>query len=60
MTEAQAAGRFSRVNDGLATEHGSVSVGLAQLEADDALDELVARADEAMYEERQRQRSAGA
>ena len=59
MTEA--AKRFSRVNADLAaTHHASVSVGLAALGADDALQDLIARADEAMYSERQQPRSAGA
>ena len=56
---AEAAERFSRVNAELAaTGQASVTVGLAELEADDALEELVARADQALYRERQRLRSA--
>jgi diguanylate cyclase (GGDEF)-like protein len=57
MTEATE--RFSRVNAELAaTGKASVTIGLAELEADDALEDLVARADQALYRERQRLRSA--
>jgi hypothetical protein len=53
MTEA--AKRFSLVNaDLLATEQASITVGLAELEGDDALEDLITRADQAMYGERQR------
>jgi diguanylate cyclase (GGDEF)-like protein len=56
---AEAAERFSRVNADLAaTRQASVTIGLAELEADDALEDLVARADHALYRERQRLRSA--
>lgn len=61
VTMAEAAKRFSLVNADLEAEHqASVTVGLAELEADDALADLIARADEAMYGERQRLRAAGA
>jgi PleD family two-component response regulator len=57
---AVAAQRFARDNADLAaTQHGSITIGLAELRADDDLEDLVARADQAMYDERQRQRSAG-
>jgi diguanylate cyclase (GGDEF)-like protein len=57
VTMAEAAKRFSRVNAELAaTRQASVTVGLAELEADDALEDLVARADQALYKERQRLR----
>jgi diguanylate cyclase (GGDEF)-like protein len=60
VTMAQGAERFSLVKADLAaTEQASVTVGLSELEADDALEDLIARADEAMYRER-RSRSAGA
>ncbi len=60
-SEAEAAARFSLVNADLAaTRQASVTVGLAELEPDDALEDLVSRADEAMYRERQQLRSAGA
>lgn len=61
VTMAEAAKRFSLVNADLAETHqASVTVGLAELEADDALEDLIERADKALYENRQRQRSAGA
>jgi diguanylate cyclase (GGDEF)-like protein len=57
----EAAQRLSLVNSDLAaTEQGSVTVGLTTLKADDALEDLIARADEAMYRARQQRRSAGA
>lgn len=60
LNRAEAAKRFSLVNADLAgTQQASVSVGLAELKADDALEDLIARADETMYKERQRG-SAGA
>jgi len=37
-----------------ASEHGSVTVGLAQLREDDSPEDLVARADAALYRERRR------
>ena len=50
---AEAAKRFSRVNEELtATRQASVTIGLAELEANDALEDLVARADRALYSER--------
>jgi len=61
VTMAEAATRFSLVNADLAATHqASVTVGLTVLEADDAVEDLIARADEAMYRERQQPRSAGA
>lgn len=59
VTMAEAANRFSLMNADLAeTQQASFSVGLAELEADDALEVLIARADEALYKEKQPQ-SAG-
>ena len=56
---AESAKRFSRVNADLAaSRQASVTVGLAQPGPDDDLDDLVARADQALYRERQRLRSA--
>jgi diguanylate cyclase (GGDEF)-like protein len=53
LSMAAAAERFEAINADLAeTNHGSVTVGLAELEADDALADLIARADEALYRER--------
>ena len=47
--------RFETVNETLATIHDcTISVGLAALAHDDTLDDLIARADVAMYEARQR------
>jgi diguanylate cyclase (GGDEF)-like protein len=59
VTKAEAANRFLLMNADLAeTQQASFSVGLAELEADDALEVLIARADEALYKEKQPQ-SAG-
>lgn len=60
VTAADAAERFSLVNADLAAAHqASVTVGLTELESDDALEDLIGRADAAMYGERQQRRSAG-
>jgi diguanylate cyclase (GGDEF)-like protein len=58
VTADQAARRFSRVNEALAAERASVTVGIAELDGDgDAcLDDLIALADAAMYDERARHR----
>ena len=42
-----------------ANEQGSVTVGLAELQPDDSPEDLVARADAALYRQRQEQRSTG-
>lgn len=61
LTMAETAARFSLVNKDLAArQQASITVGLTELEADDAVEALVARADEAMYGERQRSRSDSA
>jgi diguanylate cyclase (GGDEF)-like protein len=54
VTKAQATTRFARVSADLAglREQASITVGLAELAADDALGDLVARADKAMYAQR--------
>jgi len=58
VTTAQAAERFSLVNADLTeSQQASVSVGLAELGADDACEDLIARADKAMYSTRKRSRS---
>ena len=50
----KAAERFLLVNADLAeTQHASVSVGLAELAPDDSVADLIARADEALYRERE-------
>ena len=55
----EAAKRFSQVNATLEeTEQASVTVGLAQLKSDESLDDVIARADEALHSQR-RDRSAG-
>lgn len=60
MTVAHAAERFTLLNADLAAQQTPVSVGLAHLEAGDALEDLIERADQALYHDRQRRRSAGA
>jgi diguanylate cyclase (GGDEF)-like protein len=60
LDAAEAMKRFTLVNATLAesTEPGSVTVGLAGLQPDDSLKDLVARADASLYRQRQRQRRA--
>lgn len=59
MSRAQAAERLSLANADLAAsaEQASFTVGLAEFETNDRLEELIARADEALYKERERLRS---
>ncbi len=58
MEPADAEERFSRLNAQLkSTRQASVTFGLAALREDDDLEDLVARADAAMYEARQQRRS---
>lgn len=53
-----AAKRFSLVNvDLLATQHASITVGFAELTADDSLEDLLARADANLYQERNARKS---
>ena len=59
LTTTEAATRFSLVNADLGSFQTSISVGIAALEADDTLEDLISRADELMYKERQKQRAAG-
>ncbi len=56
---AEATKRFRVVSAELADspEHGSVTIGLAELNPDESSADLVTRADTALYEERQRQTS---
>ena len=59
--DMEAAGkRIGLVNAALAASpvHGSVTVGLAELAPGDSAEDLVARADAALYRERQRRRTA--
>ena len=61
MSKADAAERFALVNADLAETHNaSVTVGLAELEADDSLESLIAHADQVMYRARQQSRGARA
>lgn len=55
LSHEDAAARFDRVSVALADgpEASSVTVGLAELEADDTIEELLARADAALYAQRQ-------
>lgn len=52
--------RLALVNEALskASEHGSVTAGTAMLQAGDTPEDLVDRADAALYHERQQHRSA--
>jgi diguanylate cyclase (GGDEF)-like protein len=60
VTVPEATKRFARVNAELAaTQQATITVGLAQLEEDDVLEDLVARADEALYRQRQSRNPAG-
>ena len=56
----EATKRLALVNETLAAdlEHGSVTVGLADLRPEDSLETLVARADGALYRERDQRRGA--
>ena len=56
MEVEEATERFSRVSADLEKQQASVTVGLASLTAKDDLEDLLARADSAMYEERRRRR----
>jgi diguanylate cyclase (GGDEF)-like protein len=55
LNVAEATRRFTLVTAALAEapEHGSVTVGVAELHADDSLEDLIARADAALYRARQ-------
>ena len=59
MNAGEAKTRFAGVNANLAAspEHGSVTVGLAEMRLDDSPCALVARADAALYREREQQRT---
>lgn len=61
VTVTEAAKRFALVNADLAAgRQASISVGLTQLEPEDDLHDMVLRADEEMYEQRQALRASGA
>ena len=55
MNVAETTERLALITAALAdaSEHGSVTVGLAQLQPSDSPEDLVARADAALYRERQ-------
>ena len=54
VTMSDATLRFSRVSETVAaTVHASFTVGFAALNADDSLEDLIARADEDLYRQRQ-------
>lgn len=54
LSMSEAAKRFEAINADLAeTEHGSITFGLAELRSEDSLEDLIARADEALYKERE-------
>jgi diguanylate cyclase (GGDEF)-like protein len=57
----QAKARFQEVQDSLAARNGgaAVSIGLAELQADDALRDLIERADAALLDARREHRRAG-
>jgi diguanylate cyclase (GGDEF)-like protein len=59
LSMADARKRLAEVNAALAAvpDHGSVTVGLAELQPDDSPEDLVARADAALYRERQQRRT---
>ena len=53
LSVSEAATRFEAINTELKkTEGGSVTVGLAEMEPKDSLEELIARADQALYSNR--------
>ena len=58
LNVADATTRLALVNSSLAegSEHGSVTVGFAELQPDDSLEALVARADTALYRQRRPRR----
>lgn len=57
LTLTEAADRLAEVNRALAvaSERGSITVGLAELEAGESLDSLIRRADNALYHQRRQQ-----
>lgn len=57
LSMSVAAERFEAINADLAeTDQSSITVGLAELKPEDSLEELIARADEALYMEREQSR----
>ncbi len=60
LSTAAATKRLAGVNQALAQapEHGSVTIGIAELRPGDSSEDLVARADAALYRQRQHRRIA--
>jgi diguanylate cyclase (GGDEF)-like protein len=58
VTIAQAADRLAAVNAELSSRGASVTAGLAALEVDEPLENLIKRADDALYHDRREQRTA--
>ncbi len=55
VSTSEAVKRFEAVNGDLAAAAGAaVTVGLAEMRSEDSLEDLIGRADEALYEQRQR------
>ncbi|HVF15191.1 MAG TPA: GGDEF domain-containing protein [Acidimicrobiales bacterium] len=60
LTAAEAAERFGLVNVDLASRRqASVTAGMAELSADDRVEDLIKRADDALYRERRGRSAAG-
>jgi diguanylate cyclase (GGDEF)-like protein len=57
VTMEQAANRLLLVNADLAGNRGSITAGLAELKENDSLEDIVRRADEALYRQRQQRSS---
>jgi diguanylate cyclase (GGDEF)-like protein len=59
LSTSEAAARFQAINADLADgEHGSITLGMAALRLEDSLQDLIARADQALYRARQQRHSA--
>lgn len=58
LTATEAATRLSLVNGDLELDRASISIGIAELKADDVLDDLLTRADALMYQQRNDPRPA--
>ena len=59
LTLAEAVKRFSLVNTDLGVSRAAISFGVSELTAYDTVDDLITRADAAMYEQRRKKRSEG-
>jgi diguanylate cyclase (GGDEF)-like protein len=58
VSMAEAAKRFEAINEDLGkTDHGSITVGLAEMGPEETIPDLIARADQALYEQREQRRS---